>query len=170
MRYEKVRAGAVLLGVGLGGFLDGIVLHQIAQWHQMLSATLPPDTMQAMRQNMAADGWFHLATWLITLAGVFVLWRGIRGAGRLPSTRTICGYMLIGWGWFNLVEGTINHHVLELHHVRDLPAYNEVYDWVFIILGGIGLILAGLALRDGRHRVPAPVIERERRSGDRRMA
>jgi uncharacterized membrane protein len=169
MRYEKVRAGAVLLGVGLGGFLDGIVLHQIAQWHQMLSATLPPDTMQAMRQNMAADGWFHLATWLITLAGVFVLWRGIRGAGRLPSTRSLCGYMLIGWGSFNLVEGIIDHHVLELHHVRDLPAHVPVYDWVFLFLGGIGFILAGLALRDGRHRVPT--FEQERRSGgERRMA
>ena len=169
MRYEKVRAGAVLLGVGLGGFLDGIVLHQIAQWHQMLSATLPPDTMQAMRQNMAADGWFHLATWLITLAGVFVLWRGIRGAGRLPSTRSLCGYMLTGWGSFNLVEGIIDHHVLELHHVRDLPAHVPVYDWVFLFLGGIGFILAGLALRDGRHRVPT--FEQERRSGgERRMA
>ena len=56
MRYERIRAGALLLGVGLGGFLDGIVLHQIAHWHQMLSATLPPETVEAMRQNMTADG------------------------------------------------------------------------------------------------------------------
>jgi len=33
MRYERARNAAVLLGVGLGGFLDGIPLHQ------MLSAT-----------------------------------------------------------------------------------------------------------------------------------
>src|SRR4051812_47406194 len=65
----------VLLGIGLGGFLDGIVLHQIGQWHNMGSARLPPLTMAAMSRNMAWDGWFHLATWLITLLGVLLLWR-----------------------------------------------------------------------------------------------
>jgi uncharacterized membrane protein len=29
--------GGVLLGLGLGGFVDGIVLHQILQWHHMLT-------------------------------------------------------------------------------------------------------------------------------------
>ena len=169
MRYQRVHAAAVLLGAGLGGFLEGIVLRQILHWHQMLSSVLLPETVEAMRRNMAADGWFYLGAWLITLAGVFVLWSAIRGAGRLPSTRNVCAYMLIGWGVFNLVEGTIDHHLLELHHVHDLPAYNEVYDWVFLIVGGIGFVLAGLALRDGRHRVPAPVLER-RSGGERRMA
>ena len=35
----------VVLGIGLGGFVDGIALHQIAQWHNMGSAILPPTTM-----------------------------------------------------------------------------------------------------------------------------
>jgi uncharacterized membrane protein len=38
-----VGAGSVLLGLGLGGFFDGIVLHQILQWHHMLSAVKPID-------------------------------------------------------------------------------------------------------------------------------
>jgi uncharacterized membrane protein len=25
------------MGLGLGGFLDGIVLHQVLQWHHMLT-------------------------------------------------------------------------------------------------------------------------------------
>ena len=33
---------ATLIGVGLGGFIDGILLHQILQWHNMLSSRLPP--------------------------------------------------------------------------------------------------------------------------------
>ena len=161
MRYERTRTAALLLGVGLGGFIDGIALHQIAHWHQMLSSAVPPHSMEAMRFNMQADGWFHLVTWLVTLAGVFVLWSAVRGAGPLPSTRTLCGYMLVGWGAFNLVEGIINHHVLELHHVRDLPMHEPLYDWLFLLIGGVGLIVAGLALRDGRGRRPAD----ERRSG-----
>jgi hypothetical protein len=36
------------------------------------------------------------------------------------------------------------------------------YDWLFLLLGGVGFILIGLALRDGHGR-PAPI--GERRSG-----
>lgn len=167
MRYQRARNAALLLGVGLGGFLDGIVLHQIAQWHQMLSAAVPPETMEAMKRNMAADGWFHLATWLVTLAGVAVLWSAVRGPGRLPPTRSMCGYLLAGWGAFNLVEGIVDHHLLELHHVRDLPFHVPLYDWVFLLAGGVGFVLAGLAMIDRGAR-PVP-LDAERRSGfDRR--
>jgi uncharacterized membrane protein len=168
MRYEKIRNAGILLGVGLGGFLDGIVLHQIAHWHQMLSARVPPATVEAIQRNMAADGWFHAATWLITFAGVLALWSGLRGPGRLPATRTLLGYMLVGWGAFNIVEGVVDHHLLGLHHVRDLPTHVVFYDWAFLIVSG-ALVLIGLALRDGTDRVPAPVAER-RRGTDRRLA
>jgi uncharacterized membrane protein len=50
----------LVLGLGMGGFIDGIVLHQIAQWHNMGSAVVSPLTMDAMRQNMLWDGEFHL--------------------------------------------------------------------------------------------------------------
>src|SRR3954447_23051246 len=33
------RAPGLLLGIGLGGFVDGILLHQILQWHHMLTST-----------------------------------------------------------------------------------------------------------------------------------
>lgn len=168
LRHAKVRAGGLLLGLGLGGFIDGIVLRQLLQWHQMLSAVLPPESMEAMRQNMAADGLFHLATWLLTLAGVFALWSAVRGPGPLPRTRTLVGYMLVGWGVFNLVEGAINHHVLVLHHVRDLPQHVPVYDWIFLLGGGVGFVLLGLALVGGRH---GAAYREERRSGvDRRLS
>jgi uncharacterized membrane protein len=168
MRYEKIRNAAILIGVGLGGFVDGIVLHQIAHWHQMLSARVPPTTLEALQHNMRADGWFHAAVWLVTFAGVLALWRGVRGPGRLPGTRTLLGYMLVGWGAFNVIEGIIDHHLLHLHHVRDLPTHVVFYDWAFIVLSG-ALILVGLAIRDGRDRVAGPAIER-RRGGDRRLA
>jgi len=139
MRYERARNAALLLGAGLGGSLVGYALHQIDDRHQML--------------------WFHVATWLLTLGGVGLLWSTMRGAGRLPSTRSFCGYLLAGWGAFNLVEGILNHHLLGLHHMRDLP------DWVYLLFSA-GVIVGGLALRDGLGR---PDIERERRSGvDRR--
>ena len=166
MRYRRARNAALLLGVGLGGFLDGIVLHQIVHWHQMLSARVPPASMEAMKQNMVADGWFHLATWLITLAGVFLLRSAIRGAGPMTSPRGFTGYLLIGWGAFNLVEGVIDHHLLDLHHVRDLPEHVPLYDWLFLLFSA-GLVVLGFALRD--RLPPSAAAEAERRSGlDRR--
>jgi uncharacterized membrane protein len=74
--------------------------------------------------------------------GVWLLWRDGR-AGIVPPGRVLAGQMLIGWAMFNLVEGIIDHHLLELHHVRDLPAHVPMYDWLFLLAGGILLGLAG---------------------------
>ena len=76
-RFTSI-APAILLGIGLGGFLDGIVLHQLLQWHSMLSNRVPPTTLEAMHLNMFWDGVFHAATWLITVTGVMLLWRSAR--------------------------------------------------------------------------------------------
>jgi uncharacterized membrane protein len=144
-RGRRVSSG-VVLGVGLGGFLDGIALHQIAQWHNMGSAVLPPVTMEAMKQNMAWDGLFHLGTWLVTLAGVWMLWSDGRRGGPRVSGRAFLGQLVLGWGAFNLVEGLVDHHLLNLHHVRDLPAHVPAYDWAFLAVGGVGLIALGRLL------------------------
>lgn len=147
MRQRKARTAALLLGIGMGGFFDGIALHQIAQWHNMLSAKVAPVTMEAMKTNMTADGWFHAATWAITLAGILRLWSAARESGELPSTRAFIGLMILGWGAFNLAEGIVDHHLLELHHVRDVPRHMPAYDWTFLAVGGVGLLLLGWYLQ-----------------------
>lgn len=146
---RDVTAGTVL-GFGLGGFADGIVLHQIMQWHNMGSAVLPPTTMHAMSRNMVWDGYFHLATWLVTLVGVWMLWR--RGAREAPDATTFSGQLLFGWGAFNLIEGTIDHHLLGIHHVRDMPDHVPAYDWLFLVIAGVGFVLVGWLLSAGRAR------------------
>jgi uncharacterized membrane protein len=151
MRLPRVRAAGLLLGVGLGGFLDGIVLHQIVQWHSMLSARLPTmESMDAMRASMAADGWFHMATWIVTLAGIVTLWSAARSPGPLLPSRAFAGWMLAGWGGFNLVEGVIDHQLLELHHVRDLPHHVPAYDWVFLALSAVIAAAGWLMARGSR--------------------
>ena len=135
-----------MLGLGLGGFADGIVFHQLLQWHSMGSAAVPPTTMAAMRQNMAWDGWFHIATLLLTTIGVYALLRDARRRVELPAPRQFTGLLLLGWGIFNLVEGIVDHQILGVHHVRDLPVRQPVYDWVFLLVGGVGLVAAGWLL------------------------
>jgi uncharacterized membrane protein len=131
------------MGLGLGGFIDGITLHQIAQWHNMGSAVVPPVTMEAMKQNMAWDGWFHIATLVLTTVGIYMLLRDARSGVRLPTVGALTGQLLLGWGVFNLVEGLIDHHILGIHHVRDMPIHVPMYDWLFLGIGGLGFIVLG---------------------------
>lgn len=60
----------MLLGVGLGGFIDGILLHQILQWHHMAtSAGESASTVGGLETNTLLDGFFHLATWFFVIGG-----------------------------------------------------------------------------------------------------
>jgi uncharacterized membrane protein len=141
---RHTRFGGVLLGIGMGGFLDGILLHQILQWHNMLSTIMPPTTMETMKVNMLWDGLFHAFVWLATLAGIFLLWTGARRAATLPTAVWVSGLMLVGWGLFNFTEGLINHHVLGIHHVRQWGP-NPVWDFGFLLSGPV-LVGAGWLL------------------------
>jgi uncharacterized membrane protein len=118
----------------------------------MGSAKLPPVTMEAMRRNMAWDGWFHAAMLLVTLAGVYLLLGAARRRRPLPTPGALGGQLLLGWGLFNIVEGVVDHHLLGLHHVRDLPAHVPLYDWLFLAVAGFGFALVGWLLgRRERH-------------------
>lgn len=45
-------SSGILLGLGLGGFFDGIALHQLLQWHHLLtSAGYPPDSVENLDVN-----------------------------------------------------------------------------------------------------------------------
>ncbi len=141
------RASGLLLGLGLGGFVDGIVLHQILQWHHMVSSVedAPVSTVAGLEVNTLADGLFHLATWVLTVAGIgsaLVAWR----RGRLaPDWRFQLGLVLAGWGIFNLLDGLVNHHLLGVHHVRDDLGGPLSWDIGFLVFGAL-LLLGGWLL------------------------
>ncbi len=134
-------APGLLLGIGLGGFVDGIVLHQILQWHHMLSHTerYPTTTLAGLKANTVADGLFHVVAWLAVLTGLILLVRRLRGRA-VWSRTSLAGLVVAGWGLFNLVEGVLNHHILGVHHVRE-GSHALAYDIAFLILGA--LLLAG---------------------------
>ena len=116
------RAPAFVLGLGLGGFVDGIVLHQILQWHHLLTGDTggePMNTVAGLEANTLADGFFHVATWLLVMAGTVMTVRAWQRRELAPPWRVHFGMLLTGWGVFNLVEGLIDHQILGLHHVRD---------------------------------------------------
>jgi uncharacterized membrane protein len=161
-----LRAPGLLLGIGLGGFIDGILLHQLLQWHHLLTGTdsdrvgvrfYSPDTVEGLRMNTLWDGLFHVVTWLFVLGGIGLLFARVTRDRRAAWTsRALWGWMLAGWGLFNLVEGIIDHQLLGVHHVRE-GANRLWWDLGFLALGAV-LVLAGWALQrsaDRPERAPA---------------
>jgi uncharacterized membrane protein len=63
----------------------------------------------------------------------------------------------MGFGLFNLVEGTINHHWLGIHHVNETVAREHWIYWdLGFLLWGAAMLGGGWAmLRRGRARTPA---------------
>jgi uncharacterized membrane protein len=146
-RKFPVSAG-VLLGLGLGGFFDGIVLHQILQWHHMVtSAGYPADNLGNLELNTTLDGLFHAATYLFTASGLVILWNTARKPHFWWSGRMLFSTMLIGFGLFNVVEGIVDHHLLELHHVNETVAREYWIYWDFgFLIWGAAMLIVGLAL------------------------
>ena len=149
------RSPGVLLGVGLGGLLDGIVLHQILQWHSMLSQRVPLRSLEALHFNMFWDGLFHAAMWLVTVLGVVRLVQVLRTRPQAGRGRLVMGDALLGWGGFNLVEGLVNHQLLGLHHVVQAAPNPLPADLAFLGLGA-ALAAAGWALGAAARQTPAP--------------
>ena len=141
------KAPGVLLGIGLGGFVDGIVLHQLLQWHHILTDTgdHPATTVKGLEANTLADGLFHASTWLFVAAGMALTVRAWQRGELAPPWRAHIGLLLAGWGAFNLVEGLIDHQILGIHHVRDDLGGPLGWDLAFLA-SGVVLLAAGAAL------------------------
>ena len=164
-RSFPISAG-VLFGLGLGGFFDGIVLHQLLQWHHMLtSAGYPADSVENLRINTLWDGIFHASTYVFVALGLLVLWRAAHRTHVRWSGKLLAGTMLIGFGVFNVVEGIVDHHLLGIHHVNETaPREQWIYWDVAFLLWGAAMLVGGwLLLKAGQRETPAQ--PRARRAG-----
>lgn len=144
---KPVIAAGILFGLGFSGFFDGVVLHQILQWHHMLtSAGYADTTVAGLKLNTLADGLFHVVTYAFTCGGLLVLWRALDRGTLAWSSKAFAGALLLGAGTFDLVEGVIDHHILRIHHVKSGP--NELaWDLGFLALGSVLAIMGWLLLR-----------------------
>lgn len=141
----QLRNAGVLLGLGLGGFFDGIVLHQLLQWHHMVSnvASFSPETVPGLKTNTLADGLFHAVTYIFTVLGVALLWHALR-VGQRGTARQLIGLALFGWGLFNVVEGIVDHLLLGIHHVNETAPREQWLWWdLAFLLWGAVMIVAG---------------------------
>ena len=163
-RRKRLTAGGILLGLGLGGFFDGIVLHQILQWHHMLTdhGDYPATTVAGLEMNTLWDGLFHASTYVFTVGGLALLWSALQRPNGPWSTKAFVGTMLIGWGTFNLVEGIIDHHSLGIHHVNETVARDQWIYWdLAFLVWGAAMLAGGWYLK---RRGEGEVIDERRNS------
>jgi uncharacterized membrane protein len=146
---RPVRAAGIALGIGMGGFVDGILFHQIFQFHNMLSAKIPTDEIVGAKVNMVWDGVFHSFVWIVTAIGLVILYRAAKRADVRFSDTTFIGSLLMGWGLFNFVEGVIDHHILQLHHVYERAGLS-IWDYGFLAWGAVMILAGWMMLRNDR--------------------
>jgi uncharacterized membrane protein len=140
---RSANAPSVLTGIGLGAFMDGIVFHQVLQWHHLVVEYQDDDTLPGLESNTFWDGVFHIACWVIVLVGV--LWLRARGTeARALGPRRFAGLLLVGVGTFHVVDQIVFHVILQAHHIRMVENY-QVYDWSYFAVGLL-LIAVGRAL------------------------
>lgn len=145
----SIQLPGIVLGVGLGGFFDGIFLHQVLQWHHMFSSVYPVDTVPGLQMNTLGDGFFHTITWLSVLLGLGILYsRVTRERRQVWGSRVLWGWMAVGWGLFNLIEGLIDHEILNIHHVRYGP-HMFVWDMAFLASGAVLIAFGWFVQRSG---------------------
>ena len=139
---------ATVLGIGIGGFIDGIVLHQVLRVHEMLSNKIPATDYIGKSINMFWDGIFHAFCLIVTVIGIVLLWKVSkrRHAGKLLSAG-----LLLGWGIFNLVEGVIDHQVLQLHNVVEYAHNHQPANYIFLGISVV-MILVSVSMIRSHHR------------------
>jgi uncharacterized membrane protein len=143
-RPARIALSGALVGLGVAGFVDETVFHQVLHWHHFYDKSTPA-------AGLVSDGLFHAFSWFATVAGLFLL-VAARRLGPVPPGRW-WGGLLAGAGAFQLYDGTVQHKLLGLHQIRygvDL----RPYDWTWNVLAVV-LLAAGVALLARAERVRA---------------
>ena len=152
MAQSSSRSGLILatavIGIGLSGFFDGILLHQVLQWHHLLSL-VPGEAFRQIETQIFADGMFHVLMYVVTAAGLWMLWRRRRALAEQPQGwRLVAGGGLLGFGVWNLIDVGLFHWILGIHRIRVNVPDPLTYDvaWL-VILGFVPMGIAWLLLR-----------------------
>lgn len=110
-------------------------------------------TVATLQRQTFYDGLFHAGMLLLLLVGLFFLVRE-RSLDFAFAPRRFWGSVLLGGGVFNILEGIIDHHILQIHHVRFGPN-RPTWDFGFLVLGA-ALAVVGLLLTVGGRSSVAP--------------
>lgn len=137
---------AVLLGVALGGFFDGILLHQVLQWHHLLS-NVDGAAFQDLRVQLLADGLFHLLMYVLAAVALWGLWRHRAALLQTGATPLLLGAVLIGFGLWHVLDAVLSHWLTGIHRIKGDSPNPLAWDLTWFVLFGLLPMAAGLWLR-----------------------
>lgn len=129
----------LILGLGLLGAIDGIVFHQLLQWHHMI---LSPD----IQLEIFTDGLFTALFSALLIWGGMKIFQDARKNELGESWRVFLSGIFIGGGSFNLVEGIVDHHILKVHRVKPMADNPLLYDLTFLAMGLL-LVIIGIMIK-----------------------
>ena len=139
--------GGFLIGVAIGGFFDGILLHQILQWHHLLSGVAGTETVANLRFQILADGLFHLAHYIFALVGAWLLLSArSRPIADRGAAQHLLGWALLGFGAWHVTDAVLAHWILQLHRIRMDVDNPLLWDLLWFVPFGLGAGLAGFWL------------------------
>jgi uncharacterized membrane protein len=147
---RRVIIASAVTGIGLSGFFDGILLHQVLQWHHLLSL-VPGEPFRSLRTQILADGLFHVLMYLITATGLWLLWRFRREASE-TGWRAATGGTLLGFGLWNIIDVGFFHWTLGIHRIRINVSEPMLYDVGWLVV--FGMLPVALSWRALRHQPP----------------
>jgi len=101
----------ILIGIGVAGFVDETLFHQLLQWHSFYWAT-------DEHGRVLSDGFFHRFSTLLLLWGLLRVWKGRARWVEASSPLLVAG-ILMGAGGFNFYDGIVQHAILHLHLVNE---------------------------------------------------
>ena len=133
----------VLLGLGIAGFVDETVFHQLLHWHHFYDKSTPA-------VGLVSDGLFHAAGWFCTVAALF-LFADLRRRG-VVHKGFWWGGLFLGMGAFQLYDGTIQHKLLRLHQIR-YHVHIAAYDWTWNLIALALIVVAAVLLIRARRTV-----------------
>jgi uncharacterized membrane protein len=141
-----------LIGVGIAGFVDETVFHQLLHWHHFYDRSTPA-------AGLVSDGLFHAFSWF-AIVGELFWFADLRRRGTWWNLRWWAG-LCLGLGGFQLYDGTVQHKLLDLHQIR----YQVViwpYDLVWDLAAVIALLVGAALLARSRRAGAAPSAQPER--------
>lgn len=133
---------AGVFGFGFSGLIDTLLLHQVLQWHHLVSGIYPMNTLNGLRTNILADGLFSIGMLVVMGIGAGLLWQSERRTAAPLALRPIAGAAVIGLGMFDLYDVIVDHALLGLHQpLSQGGRYNPHWAVVSLLILGAGIYL-----------------------------
>ncbi|PLS15912.1 DUF2243 domain-containing protein [Bacillus sp. M6-12] len=131
----------ILFGLGLVGFIDEAVFHQLLHWHHFYDKSTTDI-------GLVSDGFFHAFSWFSTIGSSFLI-ADLNRRHAFWFKRWLGGVML-GGGAFQLYDGIIQHKLMKLHQIRynvNILPYDFTWNILAAAMLAIGFIIV---IRTGR--------------------